>query len=124
MMRILGTVIVCVLLGACATGRSYEGPKRSADEVARISGDFRVTAGAPVTVILLKVDEYEVGIGESAVDVLPGRHRLLVECRVAESKSSARFTIEEEFGEGERYRLVAETAPGLRTCSAVQLEAL
>jgi hypothetical protein len=115
-------VLTCSLLVGCATGQGYEGPKRSTDEVARIVGDFRVTAGAPVTVILLKVDDYEVGIGESSVDVLPGTHTLLVDCRVAETKSVSRFTIEAAFYEGNRYRLIPQTAPGMRGCTAVAVE--
>jgi hypothetical protein len=112
----------CALLVACGTGRIYEGPKRAADEVARITGDFRVTAGAPVTVILLKVDDYEVSLSENSVEVLPGTHKLLVDCRVAETKSVSRFTIEAELYEGVRYRLVPQIAPGMRGCSAVELE--
>lgn len=112
----------CALLVACGTGRSYEGPRRPPDEVARIIGDFRVTAGSPVTVILLKVDDYEVSLSDNSVEVLPGTHKLLVECRVAETKSVSRFTIEAEVYEGARYRLVPHIAPGMRGCSAVELE--
>lgn len=122
MIHKLGIAATCALLVSCGTGRSYEGPKRPADEVARITGDFRVTAGSPVTVILLKVDEYEVSLSENSVEVLPGMHKLLVECRVAETKSVSRFTIEAELYEGVRYRLVPEIAPGMRGCSAVELE--
>lgn len=122
MIRRLALAAVFVLLGACATQQSYEGPKRSADEVARISGDLRFTAGAPVTVILRKVDDRELSMGERSVDVLPGMHRFLVDCRVAETASVTRFTLQEEVYAGERYRLVAETGPGFRQCTAVHLE--
>ena len=122
MIHRLWIAATCALLVSCGTGRSYEGPKRPAEEVARITGDFRVTAGSPVTVILLKVDDYEVSLSENSVEVLPGMHKLLVECRVAETKSVSRFTIEAELYEGVRYRLVPEIAPGMRGCSAVELE--
>jgi hypothetical protein len=122
MIHKLWIAVTGALLVACGTGRSYEGPKRPADEVARITGDFRVTAGSPVTVILLKVDDYEVSLSENSVEVLPGTHKLLVDCRVAETKSVSRFTIEAELYEGVRYRLVPQISPGMRGCSAVELD--
>jgi hypothetical protein len=122
MSRVGATVIACALVTACATGQGYEGPRRGADEVARITGDLRVTAGAPVSAILRKVDGYELGISESSVEVLPGTRRLIVDCRVAETKSVARFTIDAEVYGGQRYRLVARTGPGLQSCKGVDLE--
>jgi hypothetical protein len=124
MMRMCVPPIACLLLGACATGQSYEGERRAGDEVARISGDLRVTAGAPVTVILRKVDDYELRMSESSVEVLPGAHLLLVDCRIAETKSITRLTVEAEVYAGEHYRLVPETGPGLRACTAVNVEAI
>lgn len=123
MMRLAASALFCCfLLGACATQQIYEGPKRSADEVARISGDLRVTAGAPISVILRKVDDRELTLGERSAEMLPGTHRFLVDCRIAETASVTRFTLEQEVYAGERYRLVAETGPGLRECSAVRIE--
>lgn len=122
-MRTLAALsMVCVLLAGCATGKSYEGAKLPADEVARIVGDYRFTAGLPVSVILLKVDDYEVPVSQHAVEVLPGVHTVLVDCRVAETRSVSRFTLEQEFYEGVRYRLVPQTGPAMRSCSAVTLE--
>lgn len=123
MMRAVAVAIAVVLVGSsCATGQSYEGDKLGADEVAKISGDLRVTAGAPISVILRKVDDYELGFGESSVEVLPGKHQLLVDCRIAETASVTRLNIEAEVYAGERYRLVAETGPGLRECKSVSVE--
>ena len=122
MTRVLRLIALGLIGAGCATGQSYEGERRAADEVARISGDYRVTAGAPVTVILRKVGEYELGLGESSVEVLPGKHQLLVDCRIAETSSVTRLSIEAEVYAGERYRLVAETGPGLRECASVYLE--
>lgn len=114
----------CLLISACATQQSYEGPKRERDELARISGDMRITAGAPISVILRKVDEYQLNLSQNSVDVLPGSHELLVDCKIAETGSVVRFSIDVEVYEGESYRLVAETGPGLRDCTAVHLETI
>lgn len=122
MRGVLASVLAAVICAGCATGRSYEGERLGRDEVAKISGDLRVTAGAPVSVILRKVDNYELGIGENSVEVLPGKRQLLVDCRIAETSSTTRLNIEAEVYAGERYRLVAETGPGLRECASVSLE--
>jgi hypothetical protein len=123
MKHLAGLLIACLALAGCATGKSYEGAKLPEDEVGRIVGDYRFTAGIPVSVILLKVDDYEVPVSQHAVDVLPGTHTILVDCRVAETRSVSRFTLEAEVYEGERYRLVPQTGPAMRSCSAVTLEA-
>lgn len=104
------------------TQQSYEGPRRPSDEVAHISGDLRVTAGAPLSVILRKVDDRTLGLSESGVDVLPGSHRLLVDCLIRETSSTTRHAIEADVAAGRRYKLVADTGPGLRECEAVRLE--
>lgn len=122
MRRLVALAALCVYLAGCATVRSYEGGPRPADEVAKISGDLRFTAGAPVSVILRKVDDYQLGLGESSVEVLPGQHRLLVDCRIAETSSTTRLSLDVEVYAGERYRLVAQTGPGLRECTSVSLE--
>lgn len=122
MRHVLGSMLAALIATGCATGQSYEGERLARDEVAKISGDLRVTAGAPVTVILRKVDGYELGIGENSVEVLPGKRQLLVDCRIAETSSTTRLSIEAEVYAGERYRLVAQTGPGLRECASVSLE--
>jgi hypothetical protein len=105
------------------TQQSYEGPKLPPDEVAHISGDLRVTAGAPLSVILRKVDAHALGVSESGVDVLPGRHTLLADCLIRETSSTTRQSIDVEVDAGRRYKLVAEVAPGLRECASLRLEA-
>ncbi|MGH8178798.1 MAG: hypothetical protein ACREV5_21275 [Steroidobacter sp.] len=116
-----GSLLACA---GCMTVQTYDGERREADEVARISGDFRVTAGAPVSVILRQVDGRTLGMGENAVEVLPGDHSLLVDCRIAETDSVSRHSIDAQVAAGRRYRLVAETSPGLRECTAVSLQAM
>ena len=104
--------------------QGYDGEPRERDELARISGDFRVTAGSPVSLILRQVDGHTLSVGENSIDVLPGEHRLLVDCRIAETDSVSRHSIDAEVSAGRRYRLVAETEPGLRGCTDVRLQAL
>jgi hypothetical protein len=121
-MKRIGAALLVVACAGCGTARTYDGPKRDSDEVARISGDFVVTAGAPVTVILRQVDGHDLSVGQSSVEVLPGTHRLLVDCRIAETHSVTRHDIETEVSAGRHYRLAAETGPGLRGCTNVTVE--
>lgn len=125
MLLVIAAAILPVMnLGGCTTARGYEGERRAADEVARISGDFRVTAGAPVSVILRQVDERVLSADERSVEVLPGEHRLLVDCRVAETGSVSRHAIDVVVGQGRRYKLRPQLAPGLRECADVVLDAV
>ena len=114
--------VACGVQG-CMTAQTYEGERRARDEVARINGDLRVTAGAPISVILRRVDEQVLTVSQNSVDVLPGKHTLLVDCRVQETGSVTRYSLEQDFFAGRTYRLVAETGPGLRECTAVRIEA-
>lgn len=112
-----------LLCGGCMTQQSYDGAKLPRDDVAHISGDLRFTAGAPLSVLLRQVNGRALSVGESAVDVLPGTHRLLVDCRIRETDSTTRHSLEVDVSAGGRYKLVAETGPGLRECTSVRLEA-
>ena len=124
-MRLVSALpVVSLFASGCMTAQSYDGERRQGDEVARISGDPVITAGAPVTVILRRVDGRPLSVGERAVDVLPGKHVLLVDCRITETKSVSRHSIDVDVFAGERYRLVAEPAPGLRGCTSVSLESI
>ena len=89
----------------------YEGPKRDRDEVARITGDPVVTAGSPITVILRQVDRHDIGLTQTSVEVLEGAHSLLVDCRIAETKSVSRHSLEVEVFGGRHYRLRPESRP-------------
>lgn len=109
--------------GGCMTQQSYDGEKLSRDDVAHISGDLRFTAGAPLSALLRQVDGRTLSVGESAVDVLPGSHHLLVDCRIRETDSTTRHSLDVEVSAGRRYKLVAETGAGLRECTSVRLEA-
>lgn len=107
----------------CMTAQTYDGPKLARDEIARIVGDMRFTAGAPISVILRQVDERTLSLGQNSVDVLPGKHSVLVDCRIQETESITRHRIEQDFFAGRTYRLIAETGPGVRECTAVHIEA-
>lgn len=112
-----------VLCSGCASLQGYEGAKRPSDEVARISGDLRVTAGSPISVLLRQVDGHTLNLSENAVDVLPGTHTLLVDCIIRETSRTSRYSIEADVSAGRHYKLRAETAPGMRECSGVELQA-
>ena len=114
--------IASVLAGGCMSVQLYDGPKRDRDEVARITGDPVVTAGSPVTVILRQVDGHDIGITQTSVEVLEGKHNLLVDCRIAETKGGSRHSLDVEVYGGRNYRLRAETGPALRECTGVSLE--
>jgi hypothetical protein len=118
---LLALMVVC---GGCGTLQLYDGPRLSASEVARISGDPSITAGLPVIAVLREVDDVPLKVAQSTVEVLPGKHRLLVDCRIAEAdtKSTTRHSIDAEVSAGRRYKLVAETGRGLRECTQVTLQ--
>lgn len=117
-------LIVVPLCGGCASTQLYEGAKRDRNEVARISGDPVITAGSPITVVLRRVDEHDIGITQTSVEVLEGEHELLVDCRLAENKSVSRHALKVNVYGGRKYRLRPETGPGLRECTSVTLEAV
>lgn len=120
--RLLASFVLLVALGACTAVQTYEGERREREEVARVSGDLPFSAGAPVSVILRQVDGRRLKLGESTVELLPGEHQLLVDCRVAETNDISRHVLEVDVSAGRQYRLVAELAPGLRECSTVTVE--
>jgi hypothetical protein len=119
--RLVALAVVTACSG-CGTAQLYDGPRRSADQVAHISGDLAINAGSPLTVLLRQVDDTPLSIGQNAVDILPGAHRLLVDCKIAETGSVSRHSVDAEVSAGRHYKLVAETGPGLRECTQVTLQ--
>lgn len=112
-------VPACLALSACGSYRIHEGPTRPSGEWARVAADPSFSAGLPVQVILRKVNDREVPLGRSAVELAPGRHVFVVDCRLAETGSTTRFALEAEVEARGRYRLEAEaTAVG---CERVEL---
>jgi len=124
-MKSAATLKGCVLIAAalpaagCATQQMYEGPRLAKDELAVVRADPVFSAGAPVQLRLRQVDGREVSISTSKVELPPGAHKLLVDCRIAESGSVGRFTVEADLEAGGHYRLVANTTA--RKCEAVEL---
>ncbi len=112
-------LVVATMVAGCATERLYDGPPLPADERAIVRADPVVSAGLPVQLRLRLVDGREVGLTASKAELAPGAHALLVDCRVAESGSVRRFTVEAELEPGGHYRLVARASP--RNCEAVEL---
>ena len=116
---ILSLLLAAVFLGACATERHYDGPPLSKSEHAIVRADPVVSAGLPVQLRLRQVDGREIAFSSSAVELAPGAHTFLVDCRVQESGAVSRFVVESELDAGGRYRLVAKAST--RNCEAVEL---
>ena len=110
-MRLASVALVTVCSG-CGTVQLYDGPRRSSDEVAHITGDLRFNAGSPLTVILREVDDTPLNVGQNGVDVLPGKHRLLVDCRIAETGNVSRHSIEPKSPPGDTTDWSRRPAPG------------
>ena len=84
-----------------------------------VRADPAVSAGLPVQLRLRQVDGVAVSWFAAAVELPAGRHRLLVDCRVAATRSTQRFALEAELEAGREYRLVARTSA--RDCDGVEL---
>jgi len=127
-MRWAGTLLLggaaLALLGVagCRTAQSYAGERLTPDQIAVITGDTPLN-GAPLAVLLRKVDRRELGFSERSAEVLPGKHTLLIDCRIRETSNTSRHTVEVEVEAGGRYRLAADAAKGLRGCVDVRIEA-
>ncbi len=111
-------------LPGCMSLRAYDGKKLDADSVAVVKGDYKVRAGAPMSLLLRKADEYPVDVRYSSVELLPGVHTLLIDCQIAGSGSVSRHSIEAELEAGVKYRIVGESGLGNRDCQNVHLNAL
>ena len=120
MSRFLVAVLVVAISGGCATAQIYEGPALPKSERAVVHADPALSAGLPVSLRLRQVDGRDVPLTASAVELAPGRHRLLVDCRVNESGVTRRFTVAAELEPGGEYRLVA--AASARNCEEVTLQ--
>ncbi len=116
----LGAVLAA--LAGCATERAYPGPAQPKDEVATIVGTPALNAGLPIEAVIRKVDATVVGVVYSHVQVLPGHHTILVDCLMPAEHTTVRFALEVDAGAGERYELVAESAPGNHSCGEVRIE--
>ncbi len=111
MKMLYSAVIATLLCSGCATVNLAESGETQPDAVAHISGDYRVTAGLPVTVTLRSVDGTALKFWQNAADVGSGKHRLLVDCRVPASEKLSRHELNVTVHAGERYYLAAEASP-------------
>ncbi len=84
-----------------------------------VRADPAVSAGLPVQVRLRQVDGVAVSWRVAAAELPPGQHRLLVDCRVTATRSTARFALDVEVEAGREYRLVARASA--RDCDGVEL---
>ena len=112
---------VTLMLSACESVHLYEGDRRPTKELAQIAGNTRLSGSLPVTVAIRSVDEEELGVRYRGAYVLPGDHDLLIDCTVTESKHTSRHHLRVDVDAGVKYRLVASTGPGNRSCEDVQL---
>ncbi len=116
-MRML-VVLAAAASAACATQRIYP-VALPPGERAIVRADPAFSAGLPVQLRLRQVGDRKVALHASAIELPPGRHSLLVDCRVLESGVTRRFVVEAELEAGGEYRLVARAST--RNCDAVEL---
>ena len=112
-------LIAALAIAACGTERAYEGPALAKEERAVVRADPVVSAGSPIQIRIRQADGHDVGLAASKVELPPGRHSFVIDCKVAESGAVRRFTLEEVLDAGGRYRIVADATT--RNCEAVAL---
>lgn len=110
---------LAAICAACATQRVYPGPALPADERVIVRADPAFSAGLPVQLRLRQAGGRKIPLHASAVELPPGRHSLLVDCRVLASGATRRFVVEAELEAGAEYRVVATASA--RNCDAVEL---
>jgi hypothetical protein len=119
-LRRCSVLVGMLAIAGCATERGYEGPVRPARELAVIEGAPRVNAGLPLVPVIRKIDDRVLEWKYSSVEVLPGEHRLLVDC--SRERSTTRYDLYLIARAGHRYVLVAESSPGNHSCESVRIE--
>ncbi len=107
-------------LTACGSLQAYEGERLGPTERAIVRADPAMSAGLPVEVILRRVDGYDVPLSKTRVELEPGLHRFVVDCRVPEAGVVTRFVIDDEVSAGRSYRLAADATS--RGCREVALQ--
>ena len=117
---VVGISLTCA---ACASIDAYEGDQRSRRELAEIVGDSHFVK-LPVTILIRRVDDTDLGVMDRGALVLPGEHDLLIDCTVTESQRTSRHHLHIEVDAGVKYRLVADTSPGNRDCREVKIVSL
>lgn len=108
--RSAGAVTIAWLLAGCGSLRAYD-HLQAGEQSARIKGDYRVSAGTPVKVLLRSVDDQPLEFWQSAADVAPGEHRLLIDCQVSDGNHLSRHELKVDVDSGITYRLYADATP-------------
>jgi hypothetical protein len=103
----------------CATQRNYTGPELPRSERVIVRADPALSAGLPVQLRLRQAGDRRIPLHVSAIELPPGRHTLLVDCRIQDSGATRRFVVEAEFEPGAEYRLVARASA--QNCDAVEV---
>ncbi len=120
LVRSLALLSAGVLLAACGTLQAYDGARLAPGDRAVVHSDPAVSAGLPVEVILRKVDDYDVPITKTKVELRPGQHHFIVDCHVRAAGSVTRFALDLVVEAGKSYRLVADATA--RGCDGVKLQ--
>lgn len=118
-LSMLWVLITVICLGGCARLVGYEGVQRSQEEVAVIIGDPKINAGLPMAAVLRKVDDRVISWRVNTVEVLPGEHTVLVDCRMG--SSTVRFNLSVNAVAGYRYHTEVTASPGNQSCLNVRL---
>ena len=116
-MRML-LAIAFAAIAACTT-QHIDTTAGSRGQSAIVRADPAFSAGLPVQVRLRKAGDRKISFHASAVELPPGHHSLLVDCRVLESGVTRRFMVEADLEAGREYRLVARATA--QNCDAVEL---
>ncbi len=121
---VFGAALIALVVGVggCAATPDYAGPSRGAAEVAVVSASLPITAGAPVTVQLRKADATVIPFGVWRVELLPGKHELLVDCITRNPSHTSRHSLVVEVEAGGRYRLVPVVGTPQEGCTTVTVE--
>ena len=118
--RAAGLTVAVLSLNGCFSLRTYD--KAELNEApAHIKGDYRVSAGTPVKLFLRSVDDKPLEFWQHAADVLPGKHRLLIDCDVSEGNHLSRHELNVDVDAGLSYRLKADATPQ-SGCTNVYME--
>jgi hypothetical protein len=100
-----------------------DGEAHRPEDYATVIGDPKFRSGAPMSLLLRKIDDRVVDVRYDKVKVPAGTHTLLVDCQI-DGMVASRHPIEAELYGQTRYRIVGDSAAGNRDCSNVRLEAV
>ncbi len=109
---VAGGLMLC--LAGCAAL-----PAPEPAQAATVRADPAISAGLPVQLRLRKVDDTVVPLWQHSVQLAPGSHEFIIDCKVLESGATARFAISAELEPRGDYRVVA--VANARNCETVEI---